>query len=61
MTTTKEIQKRYMVEGGRVVLQVRLRPEVWRALHRVAKERKVSASKIVSEWTEAHMKAAGHV
>lgn len=62
MTTTKEIQKRLtMVEGGRVVMPVRFPPEVWSAIHRLAKERNTSASKLVAEWTEAHMKAAGQI
>ena len=62
MTPAKEIQKRLtMVEGGRVVLPVRFRPETWSAIHKLAAERKCSASKLVAEWIEAHMKAAGHV
>ncbi len=54
-----ERQKRISnIEGGRVVTPVRLKLEVSVVVSRLAKERKVSVSKLIAEWTEAHVKAA---
>lgn len=43
-------------EGGRVVTPIRLPANTWRRVQAMADRRRVSASRLIAEWVEAHVK-----